>query len=79
MMKQFNVYMFPYFYFDLESHIMMSYNHQSKVEVFKMKTRLQSLGYKVWIDEEQITAGGHAYQQVNFYREIHLALFHCTF
>ena len=36
---------------------MLSYNHQAKVEVYKMKDLLKKQGYKVWIDAEQITAG----------------------
>ena len=39
-------------------HIMFSYSHKiRKEEVHKMKARLEEQGYKVWIDEEQITSG----------------------
>lgn len=41
----------------LDKHIMLSYNHQAKEEVNKMKERLREKGYKVWIDQEQITTG----------------------
>ncbi|KAF6039146.1 hypothetical protein EB796_002544 [Bugula neritina] len=37
---------------------MLSYNKLARSEVLKMKERLANLGYKVWIDVEQITAGG---------------------
>ena len=40
-----------------QKHIMLSYNHQAKVEVYQMKDLLKKQGYKVWIDVEQITAG----------------------
>ena len=37
---------------------MFSYSHKiRKEEVHKMKARLEEVGYKVWIDEEQITSG----------------------
>ncbi|XP_067935708.1 uncharacterized protein [Watersipora subatra] len=41
-----------------QKHIMLSYNHQAKTEVNKMKDLLKQRGFKVWIDHEQITAGG---------------------
>ena len=36
---------------------MLSYNHLSKQPVFAMRDMLRERGYKVWIDEDQITAG----------------------
>ena len=38
-------------------HIMLSYNHYAKEEVFKMRDVLKEEGYPIWIDEEQITGG----------------------
>ena len=48
---------FPFLYLADEKHIMLSYNHLSKQPVFAMRDMLRDRGYKVWIDEDQITAG----------------------
>lgn len=49
--------LYDYMTADFRQHVMLSYNHQAKTEVLKMNDRLRQLGYKVWIDMEQITAG----------------------
>lgn len=41
----------------LDQHIMLSYNHLAKAMVFRVRDMLVERGYKVWIDEDQITAG----------------------